>query len=49
MIMTSLGQSPTGSELQDMINEVVVDGNVMAKKIKETDSEEQLQEAFRVS
>ena len=49
--MTSLGQSPTGSELQDMINEVVVDGNVMAKKIKmkETDSEEQLQEAFRVS
>ncbi|XP_048609122.1 calmodulin-1-like [Brassica napus] len=46
------------SELQDMINEVDADGNgtidfsdflnLMAKKMKDTDSKEELKEAFRV-
>ncbi|XP_057483720.1 calmodulin-2/4-like [Actinidia eriantha] len=57
-VMRSLGQSPTEPELHDMINEVDADGNgtidfpeflnLMARKIKDTDSEEELKEAFRV-
>lgn len=57
-VMRSLGQRPTEAELQDMINKVDVDGNetidfpvfltTMARKLKDTDSEEEVREAFRV-
>jgi len=57
-VMRSLGQSPTEHELQDMINEVDTDGSgtidfpeflqMMAKKMKDIDSEEEITEAFRV-
>ena len=57
-IMRSLGQNPTESELQEMVNEVDVDGNgtidfdefliIMAKTPKDNDSEDKLIEAFKV-
>ncbi|XP_027692216.1 calmodulin-alpha-like [Vombatus ursinus] len=57
-VMQSLGQNPTEAELQDMINQVDVDGKgtigfpefltTTARKMKDTDSEEQIREAFVV-
>lgn len=75
-MMRSLGQNPSESELQDMINEVDADNNgtidfpgnvynirmrynyilikrqefltMMARKMKDTDSEEEIREAFKV-
>ena len=57
-IMKQLNQLPSELELQDMINEVDVDGNgnidfkeflgLMARKMRDTDTEEELIEAFKV-
>merc|ERR1711976_766366 len=58
MVMSSLGQNPTDCELMDMINEVDIDGSgtvdfpefldMIAKKIQNVDSGEEIREAFRV-
>lgn len=57
VVMRSLGQRPTETELRDMINEVDEDGNgtiefneflqMMSKKMKDADGEDELREAFR--
>ena len=57
-MMRSLGQNPTDAEVQDIINEVDVDGSgsmefpefcvMMVKKMEETDTENEIQEAYRV-
>ncbi|TFK65979.1 EF-hand [Pluteus cervinus] len=56
--MRSLGQNPTEAELQEMIKEVEAKGHtsidfpefltLMARKMRDTDSEEEIKEAFRV-
>jgi len=56
--MHFLGQDPTEAEVQDMINEVDADGNgiidysesltLMERKMKNTDSEKEILEAFKV-
>ncbi len=57
-VMRSLGQNPSESELTDMINEVDVDSDgtidfpefltMMARKMKDTDLEAEIAEAFKV-
>jgi len=57
-VMRSLGLNPTETEIQDLVNEVDADGNgtidfpefltMMARKMKNTDSEEEIKEAFKV-
>lgn len=57
-VMRALGQNPTESELQDMIAEIDNDPNgqidfnefcsMMAKQMRETDTEEEMREAFKI-
>ncbi|OXU26936.1 hypothetical protein TSAR_000449 [Trichomalopsis sarcophagae] len=58
VVMRSLGQRPSETELRDMVNEVDQDGNgtiefneflqMMSKKMKGAEGEDELREAFRV-
>jgi len=58
MVMRSLGQNPSYSDLKEMIREVDRDGNgtidfnefldLMANKLRDTDLEEEYLTAFRI-
>ncbi|KAL0882916.1 hypothetical protein ABMA27_016422 [Loxostege sticticalis] len=58
VVMRSLGQRPSETELRDMVKEVDQDGNgtiefneflqMMSKKMRGADGEDELREAFRV-
>ena len=58
IVMRQLGQNPTESELQDMVNEIDIDGSgtidfqeflsLMARKSQDNDVEDELIEAFKV-
>eukprot|EP01006_Ploeotia_vitrea_P030162 TRINITY_DN62637_c0_g3_i1.p1 TRINITY_DN62637_c0_g3~~TRINITY_DN62637_c0_g3_i1.p1 ORF type:complete len:169 (-),score=21.91 TRINITY_DN62637_c0_g3_i1:198-638(-) len=59
VIMRSLSANPTQAELQDMLNQIDPEGTaksltfqdfltLMARKMRDTDSEEEILEAFRV-
>lgn len=57
-VMRALGSAPSESEVQDMINEVDLDNDgtvdfsefltMMARKTKDHDSQEEIEEAFKV-
>ena len=57
-VMRSLGQNPSEAEVQNMINDIDVDGSgnidfkefliMMAKKMKDNNEEDELIEAFKV-
>ena len=58
-MMRSLGQNPTDAEVQDMINEVDVDGSgsmefpefclMMVKKMNESDTENEVRNKIKIS
>lgn len=58
VVMKGMGQNPTDTELQQMINEVDADGNgkidfaefvtLMARKMNNTDKDSEIFEAFKV-
>jgi calmodulin len=57
-VMRSLGQNPSEAELQDMVNQVDLDGNgtiefdeflyMMSRQMRDGDTEEDIKAAFRV-
>lgn len=57
-MLQSLGQNPTEQELEEIINEVDIDGNgevdfnefvlLMSKRVKATEQEDTLSDAFKI-
>ena len=57
-LLNNIGQNPSDSEIQDMINEIDIDGDgkinfdnfitLMEKKLRDHDNEEELIETFKV-